>query len=145
MKCFPDNLSRQQTLWLLVHGLFAGYLAAGLAHIAIWEIRDSHRFSDPRLIFAAVGNTAAMLAGVLIMILCAWRMRKPFAILRMRFPPTSLVVVEVIVIFLVGSFILDCGEFATRLLMIAVPLNLALIGFQHRLPAKPPEPDPGPS
>lgn len=137
MKWLPDDLSREQTLWLLPNALIAGFVAAGVAHIAIEQIRDSRHYADPRLILAAVGNTAAMLAAVLVMILCARRMRQRFAVQYMRFSILPLVFAEAVALVLTG-FILDCGETGSRLLMIALPLNLALIAFQHRIPGRPP-------
>ena len=133
MKIFPDSFSRSQNLWLLVHGVLAGYLTAGLAHISIEYIPDSRHFPELRIILAAVGTSSGMVAGVFVTLLCAIRLRKAFTVLRMRTSMLGIVVVEVIILWLSG-FILDCGETGYRLLMVAVALNLFLITFQHKFP-----------
>ena len=131
MKLTKDNFSREQIIWLVLHGallLAFGMLIAGIA----WAGFDDAQGREPRLrwFISLLGGATMVAVGTMIFVASAVRLRQPFAQGHMQFKMLSLVFGESLVIGLGGGMILDCGETAFRLILCALLLNVCLLGFK---------------
>lgn len=126
MRLFPDNAPRGQVLWLFGHAW--PLMLVGVAQTAAaWDwIFDPRWHLRADYVLAGVGGIVAGAAGVALAVLCARRMRSPFAAREMRFGMTVILTAEVAILFLC-SFILDLGGTQSMVFRFSLATNLALI------------------
>jgi len=132
MKVFTDRMTRGAMWVLLIHGVLVFLIGIQLFAKSLYYVKNQYGTPVWR-IFPAVGGTAlAVVVGAAIAVLSGLRLRKPFdGSLAKGLSPTfkTVFAAEVVLVFIFGSMILDCGETAGRMLLCCVALNLLLLGL----------------
>lgn len=141
MKLFCPRISRHATVALLVHALALVLVGALMIPLALYFLRRPRATQAPmwQLYTAAAGLTLAVITGALIAILSTVRLFRPFAgSVAPEFARslTSLFIAEAIIVGIFGGMFLDGGETQGRMLLLALALNFAVVGFLGRLPAQ---------
>lgn len=132
MRVFGDDVSREQVIWLLLHGLAAIGLGALVAFVGAQALCAPRPEQTVLFAVALAGGATMVLSGSAVMAVAGKRLLGEFAVKRMQFGLDRVIVLEALAVVLCGALVLDGGVLAFKLVFAFLALNFGLLGCKLR-------------
>ena len=126
-----QDISKEQIVWLLLHGIFLVCFGVILVNGVSGWFSDIPQNPLSIVTVVVVGRIMMVAVGLLFVATAATRLFSPFSGGPMKFKLLPLLFGEAVVVGLLHAMIFDCGEMAFLTLLAAVSLNLYLLGFKR--------------